>query len=238
MTNKLYWAVKNIFFGPFLRVYNRPVIEGREHIPAVGAAILASNHQSVMDSFFLPLMCPRQITFPAKNEYFTTPGVVGKLQKWFYTAAGQIPLDRGSTQAGEVLVKAARSVLDRGELFGIYPEGTRSPDGRIYRGKTGTARVALDTGVPIIPVAMIGARDANPIGSWLLRPVKVWIRVGEPINPQDFLQENSDLQTAARALTDHIMATLAELTGQPYVDLYAADVKKALAEGKGYPPTP
>ena len=162
MTNNWYWAFKNVLLGPFLRVYNRPTIDGGSNIPTIGAAILASNHQSVMDSFYLPLLCPRQITFPAKSEYFTTPGIVGRLQKWFYTSVGQVPLDRSSAKAGEVLLTAARNILDRGELFGIYPEGTRSPAGRIYRGKTGAARVAIATDVPIIPIAMIGRPNPHP----------------------------------------------------------------------------
>ena len=138
-----------------------------------------------------------------------------------------------------MLLTAARNILDRGELFGIYPEGTRSPDGRIYRGKTGAARVAIATDVPIIPIAMIGSRNANPIGSWVLRPAKVRIRVGAPIYPHEFLRERGlGEYEGARALTDHIMATLSKLSGQPYVDLYAADVKKSLAAGNGYPPVP
>ena len=194
MTNNWYWAFKNVLLGPFLRVYNRPTIDGGSNIPTIGAAILASNHQSVMDSFYLPLLCPRQITFPAKSEYFTTPGIVGRLQKWFYTSVGQVPLDRSSAKAGEVLLTAARNILDRG---------------------------------------------ANPIGSWVLRPAKVRIRVGAPIYPREFLRERGlGEYEGARALTDHIMATLSELSGQPYVDLYAADVKKSLAAGNGYPPVP
>jgi len=167
VTNNWYWAFKNVLLGPFLRVYNRPTIDGGSNIPTIGAAILASNHQSVMDSFYLPLLCPRQITFPAKSEYFTTPGIVGRLQKWFYTSVGQVPLDRSSAKAGEVLLTAARNILDRGELFGIYPEGTRSPDGRIYRGKTGAARVAIATDVPITRPSGLLHLDLCPLGQAL-----------------------------------------------------------------------
>ncbi|MDO5097891.1 MAG: lysophospholipid acyltransferase family protein [Corynebacterium sp.] len=239
MSNKWYWAFKHVFLGPLLHVYNRPTIVGAENIPATGSAILASNHQAVFDSFYLPLLCPRQITFPAKNEYFTSPGVVGKLQKWFFTAAGQIPLDRTASDAGEALLRAAQSVFDKGELFGIYPEGTRSPDGRVYRGKTGMARVALESGTPVIPVAMIGTREANPIGSWVLRPKKVHVRIGEAIDPIAFVTERGfdpASHEAARSLTDHVMLILAQLADQPYVDVYAADVKKSLEAGNGYPP--
>ena len=145
MKNKWYWAFKYIFFGPVLRVWNRPWTEGIENIPAEGPAILVSNHQAVMDSFFFPLVCPRQITFPAKSEYFTTPGFVGSLQKWFFTSVGQVPIERDSEDAGDAIVQTAESILSRGDLFGIYPEGTRSPDGRVYKGRTGMARIAMET---------------------------------------------------------------------------------------------
>ncbi|CAB0513369.1 lysophospholipid acyltransferase family protein [Corynebacterium diphtheriae] len=238
MHNKWYWTFKHILWGPILRVYNRPEIHGLENIPDKGSAILASNHQAVMDSFYLPLMSPRQITFPAKQEYFTTPGFVGSLQRWFFTAVGQVPIDRTSKSASDDLLKTARMVLDRGDLFGIYPEGTRSPDGRIYRGKTGMARIALDTNVAVVPIAMIGSRDANPIGTWIPRPHKVVIKVGEAIGPRSFVSDagyDPDSYEAMRFFTDHVMKVLADLTGQQYVDLYAADVKKSLAAGKGYP---
>ncbi|AKK11487.1 lysophospholipid acyltransferase family protein [Corynebacterium uterequi] len=237
MKNKWYSLFKAIL-GPGLRVYNRPTIEGAEHIPAEGAAILASNHQAVMDSFYLPLMVSRQLTFPAKSEYFTTPGLVGRFQKFFFTAVGQIPMYRNSEDAGADLLKAAHSVLDQGELFGIYPEGTRSPDGRLYRGRTGMARVAMDTGHDVIPVAMINTRAANPIGSWIPRPAKVGIKIGEPINPHQWAAENGFDPTSRevmRPFTDYFMRTMAKLSGQPYVDVYATEVKSALAAGEGYP---
>lgn len=236
--NKWYWVFKNILVGPFLRVYNRPEIEGLEHIPDSGPAILASNHQAVMDSFYFPLMCPRQMVFPAKAEYFTTPGLTGRIQKWFVTSVGQVPLDRTAGDALDSLRSTAKKVLDAGDLFAIYPEGTRSPDGRIYRGKAGMAVVALETGVQIIPVAMIGSRDANPIGTIFPRPRKVRMRVGEPIDPVAYVTGQGlsrDDRDAARVLTDHVMHVLSELTGQPYVDVYAQDVKKSLAAGNGYP---
>lgn len=239
MQNKWYWLFKNVLFGPALRVYNRPSITGLENIPAEGPVILASNHQAVMDSFYLPLLCPRQIQFPAKQEYFTGEGLVGKMQKWFFTSVGQIPIDRSSGDAAQAALDAGKRVLERGHVFGIYPEGTRSPDGRVYRGKTGMARIAMATGVSIVPVAMIGSRNANPIGTWVPRPAKVRMNVGAPIDPLAFAQERGlDPQTyeAQRALTNHVMHTLAELAGQPYVDVYAGDVKKSLEAGLGYPP--
>lgn len=239
MQNKWYWAFKHILIGPFLHVYNRPEIEGLEHIPAEGAAIVASSHQSVMDSFFFPLMCPRQITFPAKMEYFTAPGVVGAVKKWFFGVLGQVPVDRGAKGAGDATLNAAKEVFARGEVFGIYPEGTRSPDGRIYKGRTGMARIALATGEKIIPVAMIGSRDANPIGTVIPRPAKVRMKVGQPIDGRAYVTSlglEPDSREAARPLTDHVMHVLAELAGQPYIDVYASEVKESLAAGNGYPP--
>ncbi|MBC3185201.1 1-acyl-sn-glycerol-3-phosphate acyltransferase [Corynebacterium sp. zg-331] len=238
MHNKWYWTFKYILMGPFLRVWNRPEIEGVEHIPAQGSALLASSHQSVMDSFFFPLMCPRQITFPAKSEYFTTPGVVGRIQSWFFSTVGQVPVNRNEAGAAEAVQKAAQDVFDRGDLFGIYPEGTRSPDGRIYRGRTGVARIALTSRQKIIPVGMIGSRKANPIGSWLLRPRKVRMKVGAPIDPIAYVESKGldpQSQAAVRELTDHVMRTLVELTGYDYVDVYASEVKKSLEAGHGYP---
>ncbi|MEJ6014261.1 lysophospholipid acyltransferase family protein [Corynebacterium sp. H127] len=239
MRNKWYWLFKNVFVGPFLRVYNRPTIIGAENIPATGGALLVSNHQAVMDSFYLPLLCPRQITFPAKKEYFTGTGVKGKLQRWFFTSVGQIPIDRSSGDAAQSAMDAGEAVIKRGDVLCIYPEGTRSPDGRLYRGKTGMARIAMATKAPIIPVAMLGTRKANPIGSWIPRPTRVGIVIGAPIDPMQFAAErglDANEYSTQRELTDHVMHVLAELSGQTYVDVYAADVKKSLEAGRGYPP--
>ncbi|MFP7364438.1 lysophospholipid acyltransferase family protein [Corynebacterium callunae] len=239
MNNNWYRVFKYVLVGPFLRVYNRPEIEGGENIPSQGPAILASNHQAVMDSFYFPLLCPRQITFPAKAEYFTGTGLKGRFQKWFFTAVGQEPLDRTADNAMDSLMNTAKKVLGRGDLFGIYPEGSRSPDGRIYKGKTGMAYVAMETGVEIIPIAMIGSRNANPIGTTIPRPAKVRVKVGTPIDPRAFIAEKGlelGSYEAARQLTDHVMFILADLTGGSYVDAYAADVKKSLAAGEGFPP--
>jgi len=237
MHNKWYSLFKGVL-GPFLYVYNRPKIYHAERIPNTGPAILASSHQSVVDSFFLPLLCPRQITFLAKKEYFTGEGLVGKIQRWFFTSVGQIPVDRESSTATDAAVDAARGVLAKGDLFGIYPEGTRSPDGRVYRGKRGVAKIAFETGEQIIPIAMKGSGRANPIGSWFLRPTKVEVVVCEPIDADAFASARGlepGSYEAQRAVVDHIMHVLADAAGAEYVDVYAADVKKSLAAGKGSP---
>ena len=238
MNNRWYWAFKHILFGPALQLWNRPWIEGVENIPASGPAIVASSHQSVMDSFYFPLKCPRQIKFIAKAEYFNTPGFVGRMQKWFFSSVGQVPIDRTAKSSSEGMLNSAREILNDGGLFGIYPEGTRSPDGRIYRGRTGMARVAMDTGVQVIPIAMFNSRKANPIGTWIPRPVRVGTRVGQPIDPRAWAKEQGldveDHETA-RKFTDYFMLELAQLAEQPYVDVYASEVKDSLKKGLGYP---
>jgi len=178
----LYWWSKFVLVGPLLRLLCRPTIEGVEHVPEHGGAILASNHLAVVDSFVLPLLVSRRITFLAKAEYFTQPGFVGRLKKIFFTGVGQVPIDRSSGSAAHATLATAVRILREGRLLGIYPEGTRSPDGRLYKGKTGVARMALEAGVPVIPVAMIGTDRVNPIGSRMWRPRKVQIKIGEPLD--------------------------------------------------------
>ena len=224
-----YWAFKYIFLGPILRVLGRPTIEGHENIPTDGPAILASNHLAVMDSFFLPLMVDRRIYFLAKSEYFTGTGLKGAFQRWFFTAVGQIPIDRSGAAAAEGALTAARRQLDNGKLMGMYPEGTRSPDGRLYKGKTGLARLAMDTGVPVIPVAMVDTHKFNPPGSILPRPTKVTVRIGKPLDFSRFagMEGNRYIE---RAVTDDIMYELMQLSGQQYVDVYAASLKNKTPE--------
>ncbi|EEI16984.1 1-acyl-sn-glycerol-3-phosphate acyltransferase [Corynebacterium sanguinis] len=237
MVNKWY-AVFKAILGPPLLVWNRPTIEGAHNIPRTGTAILASNHQAVMDSFYLPLMVWRQLTFPAKKEYFTTPGVGGAIQRFFFSSVGQIPVDRSSSGAADDLERAAEEVFADGKLMGFYPEGTRSPDGRLYKGRTGMARIAMKNNVDVIPVAMIGTRNANPIGTFVPRPRRVRIKVGEPISPHAWARENGcdpDSREVARPFTDFIMEKLSELSGYEYVDAYASEVKKSLEAGHGYP---
>ncbi|GAB49482.1 1-acyl-sn-glycerol-3-phosphate acyltransferase [Mobilicoccus pelagius] len=224
----LYWFFKLVLIGPVLRVLFRPWVEGAEHVPAHGPAILASNHLSFSDSIFLPLMCPRRITFPAKSDYFTQPGLVGRLKKAFFQGTGQIPIDRSGGAASKVAMDAGLAVLQRGELFGIYPEGTRSPDGRLYRGKTGIARLALAAGVPIIPVAMIDTDKAQPTGQRIPTIMQVGMRFGPPMDFSEYA-DRADDHEVLREITDEVMAALQELSGQEYVDEYAATVKEQLA---------
>ncbi|MAU81174.1 lysophospholipid acyltransferase family protein [Gordonia sp. Z-3] len=219
-----YYAFKYVLLGPILRVLGRPRIEGLENIPERGPAILASNHLAVMDSFYLPLMVRRRIYFLAKAEYFTGTGVKGAFQRWFFSAVGQIPIDRSGAEAAAGALTAARRQLEAGTLMGMYPEGTRSPDGRLYKGKTGLARVALDTGVPVIPVAMINTEKLNPPGTIIPRPSRIVIKVGEPLDFARYegMQGNRFIE---RAVTDEIMYELMQLSGQQYVDIYAASLK-------------
>ena len=237
MNNKWYSLFK-VILGPPLLVRNRPTIEGADNIPDEGAAILVSNHQAVLDSFYLPLMVRRQITFPAKKEYFTGTGLSGRIQKFFFSSVGQIPVDRDSKDAGDALQNAAESVLGKGDLFGIYPEGTRSPDGRVYKGRTGMARVAMATGAPVVLIGMVGSGKANPIGTTVPRPVKVRIKVSEQIHPHAWAAEHGfdpASREVMRPFTDYCMHRLADMVGEDYVDVYASDVKKSLAETGEYP---
>ncbi|MDG9716209.1 lysophospholipid acyltransferase family protein [Streptomyces sp. DH24] len=216
--------------GP-LKLAFRPWVEGLEHIPAEGPAILASNHLSFSDSFFLPAVLDRKVTFIAKAEYFTTPGLKGRMTAAFFKGVGQLPVDRsGARGAGEAAVRSGIEVLERGELFGIYPEGTRSPDGRLYRGKPGgLARVALATGAPVIPVAMIDTEKIQPPGKVVPKLMRPGIRIGRPLDFSRYQGMEHD-RFVLRALTDEVMYEIMKLSGQEYVDMYATAMKRQLAE--------
>ena len=226
-----YWLLKRIVLGPVLRLFFRPWVEGLENIPAEGPAILASNHLSFSDSIFLPLMTPRRITFLAKADYFVGRGIKGKLTKGFMKGAGQVPIDRSGGRASEGAIGKGVEILNGGELLGIYPEGTRSPDGRLYRGKTGIARMALEAGVPVIPVAMINTFDIQPPGQVMPRIMRVGIRIGEPLDFSRYEGMEGD-HFVLRSITDEIMYELMLLTGQEYVDEYAAKVKEHMKHEK------
>lgn len=223
----LYWVLKTIVLGPILKLLFRPWVEGAENIPEEGAAIFASNHLSFSDSIFLPLVVPRRMTFLAKADYFTGEGLKGRLTAAFFRGAGQLPVDRSGGKASEAALSSGLKVLRRGELLGLYPEGTRSPDGRLYKGKTGVARMALEARVPVIPVAMIDTDKAQPTGQVLPRITRVGIRIGKPL---DFSRYDgmADDRFVLRSVTDEIMYALMELSGQEYVDMYAASMKERL----------
>ncbi|WP_327730140.1 1-acyl-sn-glycerol-3-phosphate acyltransferase [Streptomyces sp. NBC_00487] len=216
--------------GP-LKVTFRPWVEGLENIPAEGAAILASNHLSFSDSFFLPAVLDRKVTFIAKAEYFTTPGLKGKLTAAFFKGVGQLPVDRsGARGAGEAAIRSGIQVIESGELFGIYPEGTRSPDGRLYRGKPGgLARVALATGAPVIPVAMIDTEKIQPPGKVLPKVMRPGIRIGKPLDFSRYQGMEHD-RFVLRALTDEVMYEIMKLSGQEYVDIYATAAKRQITD--------
>ena len=225
-----YGAVK-LSIGGTLKLAFRPWVEGLENIPKEGPAILASNHLSFSDSFFFPAVLDRKVTFIAKAEYFTSPGLKGKLTAAFFKGVGQLPVDRsGGRGAGEAAVRSGIQVLERGELFGIYPEGTRSPDGRLYRGKPGgLARVALATGAPVIPVAMIDTEKVQPPGKLVPNLVRPGIRIGKPLDFSRYQGMDGD-RFILRSVTDEVMYEIMKLSGQEYVDIYATVAKKQIAD--------
>jgi 1-acyl-sn-glycerol-3-phosphate acyltransferase len=224
----LYWLMKYVLVGPWLRLFFRPWVQGIEHIPEDGPAILASNHLSFSDSVFLPLMVDRHITFMAKSDYFTGTGIKGRLIAWFMAGVGQVPVDRTGGRASEAAITTGMRILGGGHLLGIYPEGTRSPDGRLYRGKTGVARMALEAQVPVIPVAMINTRHIQPPGKLLPRIARVGIRIGQPLDFSRYDGMEGD-RFVLRSVTDELMYELMELSGQEYVDVYASRAKSPRA---------
>jgi len=219
-----YWFLKWIAVGPVLRLVFRPVVEGAENVPDEGAAILASNHLSYADWLFMPAALNRKVTFVAKAEYFTTPGLKGWLQRHFFSGAGQVPIDRSSADAAAGALLSAKRVLSQGELFGIYPEGTRSHDGRLYRGKTGVARLAIETGVPVVPVAVVGTDIVAPPGKKFGQWTRPKVRFGRALDFSRYEGMEND-RFILRSATDEIMYEIMRLSGQEYVDLYAARAK-------------
>jgi 1-acyl-sn-glycerol-3-phosphate acyltransferase len=230
----LYWFLKYIVLGPVLRIVYRPHVEGLENIPAEGPAILASNHLAFCDSLFLPVAAPRRVTFLAKAEYFTTPGFKGWLVRTFMSSIGQVAIDRDDPDAARAAMTTGVRLLRKGAVLGIYPEGTRSPDGRLYRGKTGVARMALEAGVVVIPVAMIDTEKMQPTGRKIprLHP-RPGIRIGTPLDFSRYEGLAGD-RFVERSMTDEIMYELMQLSGQEYVDLYAAKVKAATGVTVGF----
>jgi 1-acyl-sn-glycerol-3-phosphate acyltransferase len=219
-----YWFLKLVALGPVLHVVVRPRADGTEHVPATGGAILASNHLSAADWVYMPLSLKRRVTFLAKAEYFTGTGLKGFVRRAFFTGAGQVPIDRSSASAAENAVQTGLRILREGKLLGIYPEGTRSPDGRLYRGKIGVARMALETGVPVVPVAMIYGSRKLPFG---LKLPRVCVTFGRPLDFSRYEGLAGD-RFVERSITDEIMYEIMTLSGQEYVDVYGAAVKKSM----------
>jgi 1-acyl-sn-glycerol-3-phosphate acyltransferase len=212
-----------------LRLLARLEVTGGENVPASGGAILASNHLSVVDSLFLPLMIARPVTFAAKSEYFTGTRLRERAVGAYMRATKQLSVDRTGPRAAQDMLEAALELLRRGELFGIYPEGTRSPDGRLYRGRTGVGWLALHSGVPVIPVAMIGTERVLPPGQRVPRPGRIGIRIGEPLTFQAYAHQPTGARQR-RAVTDEVVQAIGKLSGQEYVPVYASVRKQELAE--------
>ena len=204
----------------------RPKVKGLRNVPGTGPVIIASNHLSFSDSIFMPLVVPRKVTFLAKSEYFTSPGPKGLLKKLTFIALGQVPVDRSGGRRSEAALITGLKVLAEGKCLGIYPEGTRSPDGRLYKGRTGIARLAIESGEPIIPVAMFNTEKIQPTGTVVPKVMRVEMIFGEPMY---FEGDSTDL-LYLRDVTDKIMATIQSLSGQEYVDTYATKAKKNLEE--------
>ncbi|MCI3221748.1 MULTISPECIES: 1-acyl-sn-glycerol-3-phosphate acyltransferase [Streptomyces] len=224
-----YYVLKYVLLGPLLRLLFRPRIQGLDNIPADGAAIVAGNHLSFSDHFLMPAIIRRRITFLAKAEYFTGPGVKGRLTATFFRSAGQIPVDRSGKEAGQAAIREGLGVLGKGELLGIYPEGTRSHDGRLYKGKVGVAVMAIKAQVPVVPCAMVGTFEIQPPGQKIPNIKQVTIRFGEPLDFSRYAGLENE-KAAVRAVTDEIMYAILGLSGQEYVDRYAAEVKAEEAE--------
>jgi 1-acyl-sn-glycerol-3-phosphate acyltransferase len=221
--NNLPYGTLRAFLTPFLMILFRPRVKGLRNVPASGPLIIASNHLSFSDSIFMPLVVPRKVTFLAKSEYFTSPGPKGLLKKLTFIALGQVPVDRSGGRRSEAALITGLQVLSEGKCLGIYPEGTRSPDGRLYKGRSGIARLAIDSGAPVVPVAMFDTEKIQPTGQVIPNIKRVGMTFGEPMY---FDGDSSDL-AYLREVTDAIMNRIQELSGQEYVDEYAVKVKKS-----------
>jgi 1-acyl-sn-glycerol-3-phosphate acyltransferase len=227
----LYKGVK-VTVGPVLNVLYRPVVDGLEHVPKTGPGILAGNHVSFSDHFFVPLVVDRKVIYLAKADYFNGKGLAGRLTAGFFNAVGQKPVDRSSGRAGLAAIQTAVDVLAEGNLLGIYPEGTRSPDGRLYRGRVGVARLWLESRAPLLPCAVIGTDVVQPPGQKIPRVSPVSVRFGAPMDLERYAGRKRDA-LLFREVTDDIMKEIQKLSGQEYVNVYASDVKEKLAAGGG-----
>jgi 1-acyl-sn-glycerol-3-phosphate acyltransferase len=222
-----YWLVKYTL-RPLFRLFFRPEVTGARHIPASGGALLASNHLSMCDSLFLPVMTRRRVSFLAKKEYFTGRGLKGRAKAAFVRGTGLIPLDRDDPDAAGAALDLGAQAVRGGLLLCVYPEGTRSPDGRLYRGKTGVARMAMGTRAPVVPVGMVGTARVQPIGKVVPRLAPVGVRIGAPLQPPVPAQDPAVEKEQVHEFTERIMAAIAALSGQQRVDLDSAEHKASL----------
>jgi 1-acyl-sn-glycerol-3-phosphate acyltransferase len=223
-----YWFMKNLVAGPILKTVFRPWTSGVENIPEKGGVILASNHLSFVDSVFLPLLIQRRIYFLAKSDYFHGKGFTGWITKTFFKGTGMLPIDRSGGKASEASLNTGLRVLHEGDVLGIYPEGTRSPDGKMYRGRTGVARMILEAHVPVVPVAMIDTEKVMPLGAKIPKVRRIGIVFGEPMDFSRFEGMEGD-RFILRSITDEIMYELSRISGQEYVDVYASSVKERVS---------
>jgi 1-acyl-sn-glycerol-3-phosphate acyltransferase len=223
-----YWIMKHWVIGPLMTTVFRPWVKGLENMPRTGPVIVVCNHLSFVDSVFLPLVVDRQMAFLAKSDYFTGPGIKGWAIRFFMTSAGQLPIDRSGGKASEASLNAGLQVLAEGKVLSIYPEGTRSPDGRMFRGRTGVARIILEANVPVIPAAVIDTDKVMPLGTSFPKVHKVGVVLGAPLDFSRFRGMESD-RFVLRAITDEIMHEMNKLSGQDYVDVYASTLRNPSA---------
>jgi len=223
-----YWLMKHWVIGPLLTTVFRPWVTGLENVPRTGPIIVVCNHLSFVDSIFLPLMIDRQMAFLAKSDYFTGKGLRGWLVRFFMTSAGQLPIDRTGGKASEASLNAGLQILAEGGVLAIYPEGTRSPDGRMYRGRTGVARMILEAHVPVIPAAVIGTEKVMPLGSTIPKVHKVGVVIGKQLDFSRFEGMESD-RFVLRSITDEIIYEMNKLSEQEYVDVYASTIRSQKA---------
>lgn len=222
----MYWILKHLFFGPILKTVFRPWVVGAHHLPATGPVIIVGNHLSVIDSFIMPLMIDRRVSFLAKSDYFTGKGLKGWFIKNFMLSVGQLPIDRSGGKASEASLNTGLAVLERGEVLALYPEGTRSPDARLYRGRTGVARLVLESGAVVVPAVMIDTDKCMPIGAKFPKIRRIGTVIGKPLDFSRFSDMATD-RFVLRSVTDEIMFEIQRLSGQEYVDVYASSVRTA-----------
>jgi 1-acyl-sn-glycerol-3-phosphate acyltransferase len=213
------YEVVHTVVAPLAKAVWRPKVEGLENLPDDGPVIVASNHLSFADSMVIPIVAPRQVVFLAKEDYFTGTGVKGAAMRGWFRGIGMVPVDRDDTKAALASLDIALEVLGRGQAFGIYPEGTRSRDGRLYRGRVGVAHLALTSGAPVVPVGLTGTENLQPVGTRLPRLAKVSVRFGKPLHFAG-AYDGVPAGRARRAVTDIVMDEIQQLSGQEFAGVY------------------